>query len=81
MGSKPPFLKRDNSDSDVASELQPRCRGWICGARAGVGLCKEAVITPDCRNGRLAGNLACSAKVNIGENWALLDLSRHYYAS
>ena len=32
------ILKRDNSDPDAASELHPRCRGWICGARAGVGL-------------------------------------------
>ena len=71
------ILKRDNSDRDVASELQPRCRAWIFGARAGLGL----------RNGgwkglegagrghieRFGGKMTCLLKYVIVGNWALLS--------
>ena len=58
-GERDGILKRDNSDPDAASELPPRCRRWICGTRAGVGLRNGGLNRPSGQMERFGGKLAC----------------------
>ena len=74
-------MKRDNSDPDVASELHPRHRGWICGARAGVGLRNGGWKGPRGHIERFGGKMACLPKYLIVQKWVLLSprMPEHAY--
>ena len=67
------ILKLDNSDPDAASELPPWHRGWICGARAGVGLRNGGWKGPRGHIERFGGKLACLLKYVIVQKWVLLS--------
>ena len=71
---------RDNSDTDAVSELQHRCRGCICGARAGVGLRNGGLIGPRGQIERFGGKLACWSNYEIMQNWSLHSPRRAEHA-
>ena len=71
---------RDNSDTDAVSELQHRCRGCICGPRAGVGLRNGGLIGPRGQIERFGGKMACWPNYEIMQNWALHSPRRPEHA-
>ena len=74
-------MKLDNSDPYVASELPPWHRGWICSARAGVGLRNGGWKGPRGHIERFGGKMACLLKYVIVEKWVLLSprMPEHAY--